>query len=140
MAHALPIEDILDDIDRIPDRRVYGRVAAILGMLVEIAGIDGSLAIGARCDLLDRAAPGMALEKRAAVIADTDRERTLVLVVVRRTEREPASAGFLNAAEALEDGRLHVAHAGQSTTGMVGVPWQNTSTICEMPLGLVPMK
>ena len=54
MAYALPIEDILHDIERIPDRRVYGRVAAILGMLVEIAGIDGSLAIGARCDLLDR--------------------------------------------------------------------------------------
>ena len=46
MAHALPIEDILHDIERIPERRVYGRVAAILGMLVEIAGIDGSLAIG----------------------------------------------------------------------------------------------
>ena len=54
MAHALPIEDILHDIERIPERRIYGRVAAILGMLVEIAGIDGSLAIGARCDLLDR--------------------------------------------------------------------------------------
>ncbi len=54
MAYALPIEDILSDIERIPERRVYGRVAAILGMLVEIAGIDGSLAIGARCDLLDR--------------------------------------------------------------------------------------
>ena len=54
MARALPIDDILHDLERIPDRRVYGRVAAILGMLVEIAGIDGSLAIGARCDLLDR--------------------------------------------------------------------------------------
>src|SRR5919106_560729 len=51
MAYALPIDDILNDIERIPDRRVYGRVAAILGMLVEIAGIDGSLSIGARCDL-----------------------------------------------------------------------------------------
>ena len=38
MAYALPIDDILHDIERIPDRRVYGRVAAILGMLVEIAG------------------------------------------------------------------------------------------------------
>src|SRR5512144_3144553 len=54
MAYALPIDDILHDIQRIHDRRAYGRVAAILGMLVEIAGIDGSLAIGARCDLLDR--------------------------------------------------------------------------------------
>src|SRR5690349_155864 len=54
MAHALPIDDILHDIERIPDRRVYGRVAAVLGMLVEIAGIDGSLAIGARCDLRGR--------------------------------------------------------------------------------------
>src|SRR5688572_27881895 len=54
MAYALPIEDILDDIERIPERRVYGRVAAILGMPVEIAGIDGSPSIGARCELLDR--------------------------------------------------------------------------------------
>ena len=55
MAFALPLDDILQDIDRIPDRRIYGRVAAVLGMLVEIAGIDANLAIGARCDLLDRA-------------------------------------------------------------------------------------
>jgi flagellum-specific ATP synthase len=54
MAYALPIEDILSDIERIPERRVYGRVAAVLGMLVEIAGIDGSLSIGARCELVDR--------------------------------------------------------------------------------------
>lgn len=55
MALALPLDDILQDIGRIPDRRIYGRVAAVLGMLVEIAGIDANLAIGARCDLLDRA-------------------------------------------------------------------------------------
>jgi len=36
------------------ERRVYGRVAAVLGMLVEIAGIDSSLSIGARCELVDR--------------------------------------------------------------------------------------
>jgi flagellum-specific ATP synthase len=29
-------------------------VAAILGMLVEISGLDGSLSIGARCDLVGR--------------------------------------------------------------------------------------
>jgi flagellum-specific ATP synthase len=55
MAVPLRTEDILRGIARVPERRVYGRVAAILGMLVEIAGLDGNLSIGARCDLIDRA-------------------------------------------------------------------------------------
>jgi len=54
MASALGREEVLRGLARIPERRVYGRVAAILGMLVEISGLDGSLSIGARCDLLDR--------------------------------------------------------------------------------------
>lgn len=54
MASALPLDDILREIDRVPERRVFGRVSAILGMLVEIAGVEGNLAIGARCHLIDR--------------------------------------------------------------------------------------
>ena len=37
-----------------PDVTVYGKVAAILGMLVEIAGLEESLSIGSRVDLVDR--------------------------------------------------------------------------------------
>ncbi len=54
MATAFRGDDILRGIQRIPERRVYGRVVAILGMLVEIAGLENSLSIGARCELVDR--------------------------------------------------------------------------------------
>ena len=89
-------------------------------------------------DLLDGASGRVALQEGAAVGAQTDGEAALVLVVVRRTEREPAVTGPLHAAESLEDGGLHGAHAGHSCTGTLGVPSQNTSTTCEMPEGLLP--
>jgi flagellum-specific ATP synthase len=50
------------ELERVPEARVYGRVAAILGMLVEIAGIEGALSIGARCDLVDRSNRRVACE------------------------------------------------------------------------------
>ncbi|HWU00088.1 MAG TPA: hypothetical protein VN229_20795, partial [Terriglobales bacterium] len=49
------LEPVLREISRIPEHRVYGRVSAVLGMLVEIAGIESNLTIGARCALIDRA-------------------------------------------------------------------------------------
>jgi hypothetical protein len=90
-------------------------------------------------DLLSRAAGGVALQQRLTVVRDADRERALVLVVVRRTERQPAGARTLDTAEPLEDRGFH-AHAGHSTIGVVGMPSQNTSTTCVTPLGLVPTK
>jgi len=39
----------VDDIAAIPDRRLYGRVSSVLGLLVEVAGIDRHLSIGGRC-------------------------------------------------------------------------------------------
>ncbi len=42
------------ELARVPDVAVYGKVTAILGMLVEIAGLDHMLSIGSRCDLIDR--------------------------------------------------------------------------------------
>ena len=44
----------LADIERLPPYRLFGRVAGVLGMLVEVAGVDESLAIGARCRLIPR--------------------------------------------------------------------------------------
>jgi flagellum-specific ATP synthase len=43
------------ELARVPDVAVYGKVTAILGMLVEIAGLEHMLSIGSRCDLIDRA-------------------------------------------------------------------------------------
>ncbi len=40
---------LLNEIDQLPDRNVYGRVVAILGMLVEVGGLQGHLSIGDHC-------------------------------------------------------------------------------------------
>ena len=56
------LEPLMRELERVPEARVYGRVAAILGMLVEIAGIEGALSIGARCDLVDRSNRRVACE------------------------------------------------------------------------------
>ena len=42
------------ELARIPETRIYGRVAAVVGMLVEISGMESALSIGARCALVDR--------------------------------------------------------------------------------------
>src|SRR5690349_11899003 len=42
------------DLARIPECRRYGRVASVMGMLVEIAGVPDSLAVGGRCEVLSR--------------------------------------------------------------------------------------
>jgi flagellum-specific ATP synthase len=41
-------------IDRIPTYRFYGRVTAILGMLVEVGGVENQLSVGGRIHLIAR--------------------------------------------------------------------------------------
>jgi flagellum-specific ATP synthase len=48
------LEHLITDLSRIPDRRIFGRVAAVQGMLVEIEGVEGHLSIGDRCVLSAR--------------------------------------------------------------------------------------
>lgn len=48
------LEPFFHELDRISDTRMHGRVAAVVGMLVEIVGIEGALSIGTRCALIDR--------------------------------------------------------------------------------------
>ena len=45
---------LLADIERVPDVQYYGRVTAVQGLLVEVAGIERRLAIGARVRLQAR--------------------------------------------------------------------------------------
>ena len=40
---------IVNEIDRIPDHRVYGRVASVRGMLIEVSGTETALSIGDLC-------------------------------------------------------------------------------------------
>jgi flagellum-specific ATP synthase len=45
------LTDLIAEIDAIPDIQLYGRVTAVLGMLVEIGGVSGALSVGDRCRL-----------------------------------------------------------------------------------------
>lgn len=48
----LTTEHILNEIERLPERSVYGRVTAIVGLMVEVEGVAGALSIGGRCNLI----------------------------------------------------------------------------------------
>jgi flagellum-specific ATP synthase len=50
------------EIQRIPDRLDYGRVTAVLGMLVEVGGAPASLSVGDRCSVLARGRAPVACE------------------------------------------------------------------------------
>jgi flagellum-specific ATP synthase len=50
----LPTENILNEIDRLPEKSVYGRVTGIVGLMVEVEGVVGELSIGERCNLIGR--------------------------------------------------------------------------------------
>lgn len=45
---------LIAEVERVSPVQFYGRVTAVLGMLVECAGLQGMLSIGARCDVLAR--------------------------------------------------------------------------------------
>ena len=40
---------IVNEIEQLDDREVYGRISAVQGMLVEVAGVPQSLSVGGRC-------------------------------------------------------------------------------------------
>ena len=46
------VSAFVKEIGQVADYRLYGRVAGVLGMLVEVAGLDQSLSIGSRCAIL----------------------------------------------------------------------------------------
>jgi flagellum-specific ATP synthase len=48
------VRNLIDEFDRLSEYRLYGRVAGVLGLLVEVAGLDQALAIGTRCNLVAR--------------------------------------------------------------------------------------
>lgn len=48
------LQSLIDDVSRIRSTRVFGRVRGVLGMLVEIVGVQAYLSIGDRCRLLSR--------------------------------------------------------------------------------------
>jgi len=48
------VNTILNEIERLPDFEIYGRVAAVVGLLVEVAGVAGVFSIGDHCDIVVR--------------------------------------------------------------------------------------
>src|SRR4051812_13584279 len=50
----LNLPDLIGDLAQIPDYRRYGRVTAVLGMLLEVGGVPETLAVGGRCDVVGR--------------------------------------------------------------------------------------
>lgn len=43
------LRHLASDLEKVPDFRLYGRVTAVLGMMVEIGGVERALSIGDRC-------------------------------------------------------------------------------------------
>ena len=51
---AQPLRNLIDDLGQLPPVRYHGRVAAVVGMLVEIAGLDRIARVGSRCRIAAR--------------------------------------------------------------------------------------
>ncbi|MGY9003793.1 MAG: flagellar protein export ATPase FliI [Rhodospirillales bacterium] len=47
-------DNIVNEIERLPDYKMYGQVSAIVGLLVEVDGVQGSLSIGDHCRIIGR--------------------------------------------------------------------------------------
>ena len=45
---------IIHEIEQLEERAVYGRISAVQGMLIEVAGIPQSLSVGDRCEVSAR--------------------------------------------------------------------------------------
>ena len=43
-----------NDIDRLPTYRVYGQVSSVIGMLIEVSGVEGLISIGDHCKIKAR--------------------------------------------------------------------------------------
>ena len=46
--------NIINELERVPSSAVYGRVSHIVGLLVEIEGLQGALSVGDRCRIVGR--------------------------------------------------------------------------------------
>ena len=51
---AVLIKNIVSEIDRLPIFHEYGQVASVLGMLVEVSGVEGVISIGDHCRIQAR--------------------------------------------------------------------------------------
>jgi flagellum-specific ATP synthase len=50
----LILQSLQSDVAQLPAHRRYGRVAGVMGMMLEIAGVPQTLAVGGRCEVVAR--------------------------------------------------------------------------------------
>ncbi|MFC7333245.1 flagellar protein export ATPase FliI [Rhodocista pekingensis] len=48
------VDQVIAEIDALPDHSIYGRVSSVLGMLVEVGGVEKRLSVGGRCRVITR--------------------------------------------------------------------------------------
>lgn len=48
------VNNIINEVERLPDFEIYGQVAAVVGLLVEVSGVEGVFSIGDHCDIVGR--------------------------------------------------------------------------------------
>lgn len=48
------MQQLFGELERIPDFNLYGRVASVQGLMVEVAGVPGALSIGGRARIMTR--------------------------------------------------------------------------------------
>jgi flagellum-specific ATP synthase len=48
------LNSLLNSLERLPTHRVFGKVAAVQGLLLEISGVQNNLSIGDRCNVVAR--------------------------------------------------------------------------------------
>lgn len=50
----ISVQTLIEELDQLPQYQLYGRVASVVGMLIEVAGLDRTLSIGDRCHIIAR--------------------------------------------------------------------------------------
>src|SRR3546814_6353748 len=76
---------LIKEIGQLADYRLYGRVAGVLGMLVEVVGLEQALSIGSRCAIH---AQGRRPQENRRVICEVIgfRQRRALLLPFGRSE------------------------------------------------------
>ncbi|MBT3306302.1 MAG: flagellar protein export ATPase FliI [Alphaproteobacteria bacterium] len=46
--------NIVKEVERLPDHKVYGQVTDVIGLLIEAAGVQSTLSVGDHCDIIAR--------------------------------------------------------------------------------------
>ena len=56
------VNNIINEVERLPDFEIYGQVAAVVGLLVEVSGVEGVFSISDHCDIIGRGGRRIACE------------------------------------------------------------------------------